>query len=458
MEEHDMAGVVSWTPNSVKQQLFLSCPFDEVLFGGSRGPGKTDALLMDFLQHVGTGLGEDWKGILFRATYKQLEEVVFKTRKFFPRIIQGANYSRSNFEWTFPKGETLKLRHVDGIHDMENYQGHEYPWIGWEELCNWPNMAAYELSKALCRSTNPDVPRKIRATANPLGPGHLDVKRYFIDAAPPLTSYADPLTGRTRVFIPATVYDNVDLMRNDPGYVRALESIEDENYRKAWLYGDWDVVAGSFFGDLWRKSAHVLTPFRIPSGWHCFRSFDWGSAKPFSVGWWTIADGTMAPDGVYYPRGALIRFAEWYGCKAGSPNTGLRMTSKEVARGILEREAKLHAQYGITVRPGPADPSIWISDDGPSIRENMLAEGVDWERADNARLPGWEQVRERLRGDADGKPLLYVFNICVDCIRTLPAAPRDAALWDDIDTDYEDHILDELRYASMYRKRFSRFG
>ncbi len=95
-------------------------------------------------------------------------------------------------------------------------------------------------------------------------------------------------------------------MENDPGYVRGLESIEDENYRRAWLYGDWDVVAGSFFGDLWRKDRHVLEPFKIPSDWYCYRTFDWGSAKPFSVGWWAIADGTKAPDGVYYRKNTAL--------------------------------------------------------------------------------------------------------------------------------------------------------
>ncbi|MDR2892999.1 MAG: terminase family protein [Deltaproteobacteria bacterium] len=448
---------IIWTPNSDPQRLFLSCPFDEVLFGGSRGPGKTDSLLMDFAQHTGVGLGVDWKGILFRATYKQLEEVIHKTRKFYPRIFPGAKYSSSNFEWTFPAGETLKLRHVANIHDMENYQGHEYPWIGWEEICNWPDLSAYELSKALCRSTNPNAPRKMRATANPLGRGHLEVKRYFIDIAPPFTPYTDS-TGRTRVFIPATVYDNKDLMLNDPNYVKGLESIEDENYRRAWLYGDWDVVAGAFFGDLWRKDKHVIFPFDIPTGWYCFRSFDWGSAKPFSVGWWTIADGTKAPDGVYYPRGALIRFAEWYGCKKNTPNTGLRLTSKDVAKSIKERESKFIKAYGIKINPGPADPAIYAHDDGPSIAENMKSVGVSWVQADNSRLAGWEQVRERLKGTEDGKPLLYIFNTCLDTIRTLPSAPRDEAIWDDIDTEYEDHALDDLRYACMARKRFARFN
>ena len=103
------------------------------------------------------------------------------------------------------------------------------------------------------------------------------------------------------------------------------------------------MVAGAFFGDVWSPDRNVIRPFAVPKGWYCFRSFDWGSSHPFSVGWWAIADGTAAPDGVFYPRGALIRFAEWYGAKCDSagrvvPNEGLRMSSREVAKGIVKRE------------------------------------------------------------------------------------------------------------------------
>ena len=40
------------------------------------------------------------------------------------------------------------------------------------------------------------------------------------------------------------------------------------------------------------------------------RSFDWGSSKPFSVGWWAESDGTTAPNGKTYPRGSLSKDGE----------------------------------------------------------------------------------------------------------------------------------------------------
>ena len=36
---------------------------------------------------------------------------------------------------------------------------------------------------------------------------------------------------------------------------------------------------------------------------------DWGSARPFSVGWWAVAGDMFDAGGVILPRGALIRLA-----------------------------------------------------------------------------------------------------------------------------------------------------
>ncbi|MEX3726065.1 hypothetical protein [Bilophila wadsworthia] len=153
-----------------------------------------------------------------------------------------------------------------------------------------------------CQGLHPQAPKLIRCTANPLGVGHLWVKRYFIDPAPSFTPITDA-AGSKRVFIPATIYDNKHLIEADPKYLLRLESITDDNLRRAWLNGDWNVVAGAFFGDVWSPNRNVIRPFAVPKGWYCFRSFDWGSSHLFSVGWWAIADGTAAPDGVFYPVG-----------------------------------------------------------------------------------------------------------------------------------------------------------
>jgi hypothetical protein len=179
-------------------------------------------------------------------------------------------------------------------------------------------------------------------------------------------------------------------------------------------------------------------------------------AKPFSVGWWAMSDGTDAvmPDGTTrsFPRKTLIRIGEWYG-STGKPNEGTHMTAKQVARGIKAREE----QMGIAsrVHMGPADSAIYNVTDEASIGQNMEAEGVFWTLADKksgSRKNGWELMRDRLAAvanDEEDKPGLYVFDICRDWIRTVPPIPRDPKDPDDVDTDAEDHAADDTRYRVL---------
>ena len=80
-----------------------------------------------------------------------------------------------------------------------------------------------------------------------------------------------------------------------------------EALRKAWLDGDWNIVAGAFF-NCWSNKL-ILRPCELPEWWTRFRSGDWGSARPFSFGWWAIAgDDFTHPDGQKIPKGSLIRY------------------------------------------------------------------------------------------------------------------------------------------------------
>ncbi len=105
---------------------------------------------------------------------------------------------------------------------------------------------------------------------------------------------------------------------------------------------------------------------------------------------------------------------------------------------------------------------------GKSIAERFGDRKVHFGRADNTRIPGkgamagWDQVRARLIGTAQrrddmtidwstGRPMVYFFSTCLDLIRTFPAAQHDAHRPEDLDTNGEDHALDEARYACNSR-------
>ena len=443
---------VIWEPHPGSQELFLSCPYSEVLYEGTRGPGKTDALLMSFAQHCGQGFGLDWRGILFRRTYPELKDVIHKSIKFFSQIFPMARYNRSDHAWRWPTGETLYFSFMDSPNDYWNYHGHEYPWIGWEELCNWQTNECYEAMKACNRSTNKFAPRKYLSTANPYGVGHGWVKSYFIDPVPPLTLIKDKYGERIR--IQGFMWENKALVENDPQYVDRMRRIADPNLRKAWWYGSWDIVAGGAIVDVWNPGIHVIEPFVIPKSWRVDRSFDWGSSKPFSVGWWVESDGTEAETKSNikksFPPGTLFRIHEWYGWN-GESNKGCKMLSRDIAKGIKGTEER----WGFKVEPGPADSTIFYGEDGMSIADKMADEGVEWTEADKSpgsRVAGLERVRQLLMNSLlqpMEDPGLFIFNSCVHFRRTVPVLPRDDKKLDDVDTRAEDHIWDETRYRAM---------
>lgn len=439
---------VLWQPQEGPQTALLACPIFEVFYGGARGGGKTESSIGDWLQHSSL-YAENAIGIFFRRKLVQLAEVIARTKQLFPKI--GAKYNEQQKTWTMANGARLKFAYLEKDSDAEEYQGHNYTRIYIEELTNFPSPSPVDRLRATLRSGT-GVPVGMRLTGNPGGPGHNWVKKRYIDPDPRgyrvITESTDlELDGKKitvsldRVFIPSKIGDNQLLIRNDPTYVLRLKQSGSEALVKAWLEGNWDIVDGAFF-DEWSPK-HVLKDHewlqRIPRSAQVFRAFDWGSAKPFSCGWYAISDGTWG-----LPYGALLKFHEWYG--ANGPNKGLKMTADLVAQGIKVRDRDLRHRIAY----GVADPAIYIRDGGPSIAESMAIQGITWRRADNKRKTGWEQMRMRLVGDGE-TPMLYFLDCCADSIRTIPTLQHDEGDPEDLDTEAEDHAADETRYACMSR-------
>ncbi|HLI67558.1 MAG TPA: terminase family protein [Caulobacteraceae bacterium] len=442
---------IAWTPQPGPQQAFVNSEVFEVVYGGARGGGKTDASLGDFALHA-QRYGADAKGLFVRRTRVALEPTIARARQLYLPAGVAWRAQQSQFRW--PSGAVLYFRYLDQDADADAYQGHDYTRVYVEELTQFPNPSPVDKLKATLRSAA-GAPCGFRATCNPGGPGHTWVKARYIDPGPwtvieevfesPFDSQQITLS---RLFIPARLTDNPRLLQNDPLYVAKLQQSGSAQLVRAWLEGDWGIVEGAFF-DNWSAARNVVRPFEIPPDWTRFRSLDWGSARPFSVGWWAVVGDATQVGGVRLARGALVRYREWYG-RGPKPNEGLKMTAEAVARGVLARDAGERIAYGV------ADPSIFASDGGPSLAERMYREGLAWRRADNARVArggamgGWDQMRARIGGDEAG-PGLVVFSTCLDFIRTVPVLQHDADRPEDVDTDAEDHAADEARYACMSR-------
>ncbi len=352
-----------------------------------------------------------------------------------------------------PNGGRVSFAYLDTVQDADQYQGRNVTDAWVEEAGQYPSPLPIFRLFGVLRNTK-GVPVQLVLTANPGGAGQLWLRERYklhpFPASPQIVATTlDDGTEHRIAVIPSRLSDNRILVRSDPQYRARLGMVGSSELVRAWLEGDWSAIEGAFF-DEWSEAKHVVAPFDVPADWTRFRSMDWGFARPFSVGWWAIAgDDLPRPSGTI-PRGALVRYREWYGCEPGKPNTGLRLTAKEVAQGIKAREAGEKIAYGVL------DPAAFAQDGGESHAETMLREGVIFRRADNRRVPGagamggWNQVRQRLRGDGE-RPMLYVFSTCRDLIRTLPVLQHDPMRPEDLDTDGEDHIGDELRYGCMSR-------
>lgn len=435
---------VIWEPQR-QQAALIACPVFEVFYGGARGGGKTDGALGEWASHADL-YGEHAIGLMVRRTLVQLTETIERSKQIYRPL--GAKFNEQEKLWRFPNGARLRFAYLERDADADGYQGHSYTRVYIEEIGNFPSPIPIMKLMATLRS-GAGVPCGFRATGNPGGPGHQWVKARYIDPAPLgweiiTSSFTDPFTHQTvtrdRVYIPSRLHDNRYLGAD---YVANLHMSGNAELVRAWLEGDWSVIAGAFFPE-WSTEKHVIKPVTLPKEWTRFRSMDWGSAKPFSVGWWAISDGSMTQ----FPRGAIIRYREWYGMKPNEPDVGLRMPANEVGQGIVSRETGEAITYGVL------DPAAWASDGGPSIAERLGVKG--FRRADNARVArlgamgGWDQVRQRLVGE-DGRPMLYVFDTCQALIRTLPALQHDPNRPEDVDSESEDHAPDECRYACMSR-------
>jgi hypothetical protein len=381
------------------------------------------------------------------------------------------NWGRHALE--FQNGSNFFLCHCQREFDVYDYLGAEIHALLMDELTTFTAFQ-YRYLRSRMRSVGLKVPAnspwtfpRAMNSSNPGNTGHNWVKAGWVSAAPHYKKWVAPKSegGMVRQYIPARLTDNTAMSPEEQQeYADKLEGLGDPALVRAMLEGDWDIVAGGMFDDVWDYGHNTCDPFPIPSRWPITRSFDWGSSKPFSVGWWTESNGeeVTLPDGTKrtWPAGHRFRIGEWYGWNSkenggyhetGEPNVGCKMDDDDIAKGILKRE-KENGWKG-RVLPGAADSSIYDTKPGTvSSAKTMEKHGVFFVRADKSpgsRVNGWAMMRKMLRAShktPQEEPGLTIFNTGVHFIRCVPVLPRHKIKTDDVDTESEDHNGDESRY------------
>ena len=289
-----MASPGRLAPQPGPQAAFLASAADIAIYGGAAGGGKTWALLMEPLRHVrNPGFG----AVIFRRTMVQVRNegaLWDESERLYPRL--AAEGFRSQLEWRFPSGASVRFGHLEHDKTVYDWQGAQVPLVGFDELTHFSARQFWYLvsrNRSTCgvrpyiRATcNPDADSWVKgfiawwldeATGLPL-PERAGRLRWFVRVDDALV-WADDLgdlygryphlPAKSATFVPARLSDNAALTTADPGYLAnllALPAVE----RARLLDGNWKVraAAGLLFRRHWCRIVDVAPAgLRVVRGW-----------------------------------------------------------------------------------------------------------------------------------------------------------------------------------------------
>lgn len=227
-------------PTEKQARFLMHDHVPEILYGGSAGGGKSDALLMAALQYV-TEPG--YAALLLRRTYADLSlpgAIMDRAQEWLAGT--DAQWHDKEKTWKFPSGASVSFGYLDGPRDHLRYQGSEFQFIGFDEVTQFKETQYLYLHSRLRRLENSTIPIRMRAASNPGDIGHEWVKARFI---------TEESRDKDCLFIPASLSDNPHLDRNS--YIQSLQKL-DPITREQLLSGNWDVrPEGGLFKRQWLK-------------------------------------------------------------------------------------------------------------------------------------------------------------------------------------------------------------
>lgn len=398
----------------------------------------------------------EYVALLVRRTFPQLE------RNFKPECdklykMYGAVWQERNHSYIFPSGAKVYLVHCKDEKALDNYIGGNYNFLGIDEVNQFPERWVEALATSV-RSNNKEIKPQICLTSNPGNVGHAWLKRKFVEKCPPQpmekvynkefdvwyqpTKTAPPYRDEERIsyqYIPATVFDNPTLLKNDKKYVRELKRLN-PTLRAMWLEGRWDVFAGMYF-DKWNILHHIVSSSEYGFGTsnnnssNCayYRFYDYGTKNPF-VCLFAAIDR----------NGDMVIYDEIV-------ETGLAASRQ--AQFVNEYTYKKYKMKPADFEDEIADPAYWIKHsekNGATYSPSMFYadEGIYLNKGNNDRKAGAKIVYDALDVPDEGYPRIRFTENCQYCIDTIPNLPASELDPEDIDTRSEDHSYDALRYGA----------
>jgi hypothetical protein len=451
----------NWKPFP-KQELALSFSHKvvfEILFGGARGPGKTDAGMVWLL-------GEEYeknklyiqhplyRALVLRKNYEDLNDWLDRARIMYRR--SGVKITGKPATIEFPSGAKFRCGHLKDSSSYEKYLGHEYQRILVEELTEIPEEKYYVQILGSCRTTISELGCQVFCTTNPGGKGHSWVRSRFVQPPPQKTKYLGHKQGhrvfsvdgsRPRIFIPATVEDNPEILK-DPGYIQYLESIKqtDSSLYRAWRHGDWSVFAGQVFNEF-RPYKHVIDPITPSPELRHVIWIDWGYSRKSAFAAYASAIKQETNQlGDKYNR--VITYKEWWGNQTSPQEWAKRiyeyMNKNDINPSISISDPAMHS----TQQSGDVSIAKMMTNKWKELHNKnwcRLVKGSNSGR--NSRVNRVGMMHNWLSDGPDGLPYWVITKNCTNLIKTLPELAHDENLVEAYDTDQNDHGADACSYG-----------
>jgi hypothetical protein len=316
--------------------------------------------------------------------------------------------------------------------DILNYKSFEYNVVKFDELTSFTEYQ-YMYMMLRNRTKSKDLPLWIRSGTNPGDVGHEFVYNRFLKGKIPYRVYLSEvkLGDRTLVmpqqFIPSSLFDN-PMLPNRDDYIAGILQLPEEEVA-AYLYGQWDKLAGAMFtkmpietpvAGLWKKDHYVV------------RGFDYGLTDHTAVYWLVV-----------YDSGQMVDIAaELYVNKT---------QIDDIAHLVNMKEAELQQRYGLkpsVMTAGSPEMGKIEGTSGQSLATMFAVLGVPIDPIKGTaskRTTGWAQLGRFL---SSGR-LRYWPGACPNLLRTLPILVRDPKNPNDLRPRQEDHAADALRYGLM---------
>jgi len=365
-----------WKPTPT-QETALVTTADEVLFGGSRGGGKTDTALQWLLYEIDN---PKLRQLVIRRNTTDLADFIDRARQKYAPF--GAELKGNPAEIHFPSGSIIYTGHLGTPDAYTKYQGWEIHRLLVEEVTHIPSERLYEKLLGSVRSTVEGIDTQVFLTTNPGGAGHEWVKdRFEIGVKEHGKKFYKTINEkekRTFIYIPATIQDNPHLLVKDPKYLTYLQSLP-ETLKQQWLYGSWDDfdAEGAYYAKQLNTSMKDgrITTIPIESALKTYTFWDLGINDEMSI--WTMQS-----------LGQEIRFVDYY------ENTG---------EGLAHYINYLHdlrdrSQFTFAGHFAPHDIAVRELSTGVSREATARKMGISFHKVkrSNSKIEGIEATRNIL--------------------------------------------------------------